>query len=152
MIIQNVTDTAGRELLHKEIEEVFHKEYLQIRAPFELKEFNVVKRHIASDEALSSAEIDATVLVNGKEKHLQADGNGPLDAFCTAMKKAVTGPFTLCSYHEHALNKGSSATAVTYIEIESQDGKKLWGAGIDTDIIVASIKAVLSCLNRIASS
>ncbi len=150
LIIQNVTDTVGRELQHKEIEEVFTKEYLGITSPYNLKEFNVVKRHIASDESLSSAEIEATILVDGKVQILQANGNGPLDAFCTAMKKAVTGPFTLCAYHEHALNKGSSATAVTYIEIESPNGKRLWGAGIDTDIIIASIKAVLSCLNRLA--
>ncbi len=150
LIIQNVTDNVGRELQHKEIEEVFNKEYLAIKEPYILKEFNVVKRHIASEEALSTAEIKATILVNGEEKQLKAVGNGPLDAFCTAIKQAVTGPFTLCAYHEHALNKGSSATAVTYIEIETPEGKKLWGAGVDTDIIIASIKAVLSCLNRIA--
>lgn len=147
-IIQGHTDKLGRELLHKEIGDYFHKEYLEGSEPYSLKEFNVVKRHIASDELLSSAEIEAIVTVNGKEVALKAVGNGPLDAFCTAIKRAITGQFTLCNYHEHALNKGSSATAVSYIEIEQQNGRRFWGAGVDTDIIIASIKAVLSSLNR----
>jgi 2-isopropylmalate synthase len=58
--------------------------------------------------------------------------------------------FTLCGYHEHALTKGSSSKAVAYIELEFPDGRRYWGAGIDTDIIIASIKATLSSLNRAA--
>ena len=81
-------------------------------------------------------------------KNMAAQGNGPLDAFCSALKNGLSCDFVLCQYDEHALNTGSSAKAVAYIEIEYQDGRRLWGAGIDTDIIIASIKAVLSSLNR----
>lgn len=149
-IIQQVTEKEGRELEHKEIGNTFHKEYLDIDSPYNLQSFNVVKRHIDSEDDASFADVEAEILVNGEVKSIKAMGNGPLDAFCSALKAEIVGDFTLCSYHEHALNGGSSARAVTYIEIEKPDGKKYWGAGIHTDIIIASIKAVLSSLNRAA--
>lgn len=147
-IVQNMADQVGRELHNYEIKDAFAEEYLKLKAPYDLRGFNVTKRHFDSDQSFSSAEIEAHLHVNGEHNVLTATGNGPLDAFCNAIKEEITGPFTLRSYHEHALNSGSSATAVTYIEIEHPDGKRYWGAGIDTDIIVSSIKAVLSSLNR----
>ena len=147
-IIQAVTDAAGRELQRTEIEETFKKEYLTIRKPYELKMFNVTKRHLDDNGSPSSASVEATIVVNGEIHEISAQGNGPLDAFCSALKNDLTGEFVLCNYNEHALNTGSSAKAVAYIEIEYRDGRRLWGAGIDTDIIIASIKAVLSSLNR----
>jgi 2-isopropylmalate synthase len=117
--------------------------------PYQLNEFNVVKRHINANEQGSHAEVEATILVRDKEVTIAASGNGPLDAFCSALKKDVTGEFSLRSYHEHALNEGSSAKAAAYIEIENPDGAVCWGTGVDTDIIIASIKAVLSSLNRL---
>jgi len=147
-VIQRLTDTLGRELLSHEIRDAFTEEYIYCKNPYELRGFHVIKRHIDSVESSSSAEIEADLFVKGEEIVIKANGNGPLDAFCNAIKQYVTGPFTLCSYHEHALNSGSSATAVTYIEVEYPDGSRYWGAGIDTDIIVSSIKAVLSSLNR----
>ena len=148
-IIQKLTDKLGRELYNHEIESAFTQEYLSCMQPYDLKGFNVVKRHFGAEKGGSSAEIEAYVDVAGEEMILEATGNGPLDAFCKALKKDVTGPFLLRHYHEHALNSGSCATAVTYIEIEQPNGKRFWGAGIDTDIIVSSIRAVLSSLNRV---
>lgn len=148
-IIQTVTDREGRELQHNEIYDVFAREYLTVKKPYELLAFNVVKRHISKDEAGSQATIEATLLADGREITVFASGNGPLDAFCTAMKRDVTGEFKLCHYDEHALNGGSSAKAAAYIKIEMPDGVSRWGTGVDTDIIIASIKAVLSSLNRL---
>ncbi len=147
-IIQELTDKLGRELSNKEIKDAFMAEYISCSDPFELKGFQVMKRHFDDDESGSRAEVEADVLVLGKLKRIRAAGNGPLDAFVTAIKEHVTGPWKLCNYHEHALNEGSSAKAVTYIEVELPEGERFWGAGIDTDIIVSSIKAVLSSLNR----
>lgn len=149
-IVQQVTDREGRELQRQEIFTAFEEEYLLKKGRYDLKSFDVVKRHIDAKEDLSSADIEAVLLNGGEEVTLVAAGNGPLDAFCSALKSHVTGPFTLCHYHEHALNKGSGSKAVAYIEIERPDGEKFWGAGVATDIIIASIKAVLSSLNRAA--
>ena len=147
-MIQKVTDREGRELQHQEIWKTFETAYLKVGKPYVLKGFNVIKRHIDDSEEHSFADIEAEVLVDGEMKTVRAVGNGPLDAFCSALKTGITGDFNLCSYHEHALNGGSNARAAAYIEIEGADGVKIWGVGVDTDIIVASIKAVLSCLNR----
>jgi 2-isopropylmalate synthase len=147
-IIQTVTDIAGRELQLAEIWESFESEYLQKTTPYFLNSFNVVKRHIDNDKQGSFAEIEAVVEANGEKTTISAEGNGPLDAFCAAMRSEITEDFTLSSYHEHALSKGSSSKAVAYIQVTMVDGTKKWGVGMDTDIIVASIKAVLSALNR----
>lgn len=148
-IIQGVTDREGRELHLGEIYKTFEKEYLVPRKPYELKAFNVVKRHVSANDEASYAAVEAILLVNGQEVTVASTGNGPLDAFCSALKKNVVGEFKLSSYDEHALNGGSSAKAAAYIELEGPDGKVSWGAGVDTDIIIASIKAVLSSLNRL---
>lgn len=150
-IIQTVTDREGRELHLGEIYKTFEKEYLTPRSPYELKAFNVVKRHVSANDEASHAAVEAILLVNGQEVTVTASGNGPLDAFCTALKKDVAGEFKLSSYDEHALNGGSSAKAAAYIELQGPDGKVSWGTGVDTDIIIASIKAVLSSLNRLKS-
>jgi len=147
-IIQDLTEKEGRELQPQEIYDSFEKVYLSVSQPFALKGFNTVKRHFDSVDKASFADVEINLLVDGIERTLQASGNGPLDAFCAAMKASVTGEFTLCSYHEHALGGGQSATAAAYIEIEDVGGNRFWGVGVDTDIIVASIKAVMSALNR----
>lgn len=147
-IIQGVTDKAGRELKASELWDAFESSYLITKEPYSLESFDVVKRHIDKDENASSAEITAVVNVNGERKTISGKGNGPLDAFCSALKKAITGDFTLTRYHEHALSVSSSSKAVAYIQITMDGGPTKWGVGIDTDIIVASIKAVFSALNR----
>ncbi len=147
-VIQKLTDREGRELQMAEIWTAFKDEYLSLVRPYGLISFNVMKRHVDTEEENSSADVEAVISVNGEARTFSAAGNGPLDAFCTALKAGLGCEFTLCGYHEHALTKGSSSKAVAYIETEYPDGRKIWGAGVDTDIIIASIKAMLSSLNR----
>ena len=149
-VIQKLTDREGRELQMAEIWVAFKGEYLSLVRPYGLISFNVVKRHVDTEKEHSSADVEAVISVNGEARTFTAAGNGPLDAFCTALKNGLDCEFTLCGYHEHALTKGSSSKAVAYIETEYPDGRKFWGAGVDTDIIIASIKAMLSSLNRAA--
>ncbi len=149
-IVQAKTDQESRELQHKEIYTTFEEEYLNQVAPYVLKDFHVIKRHVNTEVPESRAEVEATISVRGVDTPISANGNGPLDAFCTAFKASISGDFKLLRYHEHAMDGGSSARAAAYIEIRKPDGKVCWGAGVDTDIIIASIKAVLSSLNRLA--
>ena len=148
-IIQAVTDREGRELHHSEINAAFERNYLAVRSPFALRAFNVVKHQLSSEDHISEATVEATLLAHGEEKTLVGSGNGPLDAFCAAVTAAGLKSFKLRSYDEHALNGGSSARAAAYIELEGEDGKVAWGAGVDTDITIASVKAVVSSLNRL---
>ncbi|MDY0391618.1 MAG: 2-isopropylmalate synthase [Desulfobulbus oligotrophicus] len=150
-VIQEVSDACSDELSPEMIFQTFEKEYLFNVNGYALKSFNVIKRHFDRDEEQSIAEIEAVVVTKGGEQSIRASGNGPLDAFCTALRDGLGLRFVLHSYHEHALTRGSSAKAVSYIEILDQDNEGWWGAGVDTDIIVASIKSLLSALNRSAA-
>ena len=147
-VIQEVSDEIGDELSPDMIMHTFEKEYLLNANGYVLKSFNVLKRHIEKDEEKSVAEIEAVVAVHGEDQTVHAVGNGPLDAFCAALRSGLGMQFVLHSYHEHALTQGSSSKAVSYIEVLDQDNESWWGAGVDTDIIVASIKSLLSALNR----
>ncbi|PIE59101.1 MAG: 2-isopropylmalate synthase [Desulfobulbus propionicus] len=147
-VMQEVADACGDELSADMIFHVFEKEYLFNSNGFSLKSFNVLKRHLDDQEELSTAEVEAVVHIHENETTVKAIGNGPLDAFCQALRDECGLRFTLHSYHEHALTRGSSSKAVTYIEIWDEDDESWWGAGVDTDIIISSIKALLSALNR----
>lgn len=148
-VIQGVTDKEARELKYEDIFKAFSDEYLCCGEPYKLKDFHVTKRHVDADAAESSAEVVATIMKDGVDQLTMAKGNGPLDAFCAAVNKVLDKPFHLHGYHEHALDGGSSAQAAAYIEIEiDETGERRWGVGVDTDIIIASIRAVLSALNR----
>ena len=147
-VIQEVTDACGEELSPEMVFHTFEKEYLFRPNGFHLKSFEVMKRHIDRAEQESRAEIAAVLEYGGQEQTIQASGNGPLDAFCTALRQDLHLDFSLHSYHEHALARGSSSKAVSYIEIIDSDEESWWGAGVDTDIIVASIKSLLSAINR----
>jgi 2-isopropylmalate synthase len=152
-VVQEETERVGSELPVGAVFAVFEGEYLlQQKGGCWLKQFHVRKRHIDEQEEDSMAEIEALLTIDGQELHLQATGNGPLDAFCAALKKDAGLDFDLISYHEHALTESSSAKAVTYIEVMDKrpdgTGEGWWGAGVDTDIIISSIKVLLSAVNR----
>jgi 2-isopropylmalate synthase len=149
-VIQKLTDREGRELQMAEVWGAFRDEYLELVRPYSLISFKVLKSHVANNAEGSCADVEAVISVKGESRTVSATGNGPLDAFCTALKQGLGCDFILCGYHEHALTKGSSSRAVAYIETEYPGGRKFWGAGVDTDIIIASIKATLSSLNRAA--
>ena len=85
-IIQEVTDREGRELKSDEIYQAFDQSYLEIRHPFDLQSFHVMKRHSDKLEKRSFAEVEAVIGVDGEERLIRASGNGPLDAFSTALK------------------------------------------------------------------
>jgi 2-isopropylmalate synthase len=76
-------------------------------------------------------------------------GNGPLAALVHGIAQTNGPQFEITNYSEHALSSSESAEAIAYIQIKTADGKSRWGAGVDTNIELASVKAVLSALNRI---
>ncbi len=147
-IIQKVSDTMGDELSLDIIYHTFEKEYILTNSCYNLHSFNVVKRHLNSKKEISTADIEVVIEIHNQEQTLRASGNGPLDAFCNALRESVGLEFSLQSYHEHALTQGSGSQAVSYIKIKDKRQKEFWGAGVDTDIMIASIKALLSALNR----
>jgi len=147
--VQKIADSKGVELSAAEIKSSFDKEYL-LDPPYKLQEFRIVKdayREDSTEEEKRQVSVSAVIKVGDKLVPFKEKGNGPLNAFANGVKKAFNVAFTLRSYDEHALKSGSDAKAVCYICLDF-DGKAVWGAGLDSDIAIASIKAVLSCLGR----
>ena len=88
------------------------------------------------------------MLVNGKEQAYKARGNGRLDAVSSALQQNLGVSYKDLTYSEHALEIGQASRAMAYIGITGTDGRTFWGAGMDTDIITASILALVSAINR----
>jgi 2-isopropylmalate synthase len=139
--INELADATGRELTPQEIHDAFVRDYIERSAPVSLAEFRTIERG-------SVVTCQAELLIKGQRRLVTGNGNGPIDAFVHAMREAGLPEFTLLSYSEHSLGSGAEARAVSYIQIKTTGGRTFFGAGIDTNIELASIKAVVSALNR----
>ena len=149
MLVQGITDTTGDEVTADTIREVFYGEYINRKDGFELLDSRIETRTDAEGEG-GTARLSARVRQKESVLEIKGEGNGPIDAFCNALRQSVGVKFSLSSYHEHALEEGSDSRAVSYIEVEDRDtGRRRFGVGIDTSISQASFRAVLSALNRL---
>ena len=145
-IINDIADAEGEELSPTEIYQAFKQTYLQSHRPFKLESFRT-ETHLEQgrDQAVTCI---AKLAVDGVIHEVTADGNGPIDAFMLALKEELVPDFDLVTYAEHSLGFGSEAEAMAYIQIQTPSGATFFGAGTDTNIDLASIKALLSGLNR----
>jgi 2-isopropylmalate synthase len=140
-IINDLADAKGTELSSQEIHDTFVREYIERASPVALEHFKSVERD-------SIVTCEALIRVNGRSNKLQAQGNGPIDAFVRALADAGLPKFEILNYSEHSLGQGAQARAISYIQIKAERGNTYYGAGTDTNIEYASIKAVVSALNR----
>ncbi len=92
--------------------------------------------------------LDATIRVDGKEREVQGTGNGPIDAFVDAISRNLGLKVTVLDYREHAQGSGADATAVAYVEAKIGDKPPLFGVGVDPNIVAASLRAIVSAVNR----
>jgi len=149
-IINQIADTQGKELSAEQIHQAFINTYLHCNRPFQLESFR--REMNAQANPGMTVTCVAEMTVDGVMHELRADGNGPIDAFMQAMKEELVPDFTLLSYAEHSLGQGSEAEAIAYIQIQTPSGEKFFGASTDTNIEMASIKAVVCALNRALQS
>ncbi len=151
-MIQRISDTTGREVLPATIKKAFEDEYVNRTEPISLESFQIKDSSLPTGQAGSrksdATSISANVLINGKKKTIRGTGNGPIDAFSKALKFAHVGTYSFLSYEEHALGSGEDARAVAYIGIADETGIPYFGVGIDPNIVGASLRALLSALNR----
>lgn len=134
-------DRLGREVSAAELKGIFWKEYVERKAPWTLEDFH-------ADGTNGVFQCRASALKNGKQVELTGEGNGPIAAFVAALNAAGAPKFEIAYYREHALSFGTEASAISYIQIRLANGEVKWGAGVDTNIEIASIQAVLSAVNR----
>jgi 2-isopropylmalate synthase len=140
-IANNEVDRLGREVSGAELKEMFWREYIERTTPWRLEGFETESRN-------GSVRCRARLLRDGKPVEFSGEGNGPLAALVHGFNTIGVPRFEITQYSEHALSAGEEAAAIAYIQIKDSKGRMPWGAGVDTNIELASVKAVLSALNR----
>jgi 2-isopropylmalate synthase len=138
-VIQTVTDEEGGEVTPAAIWAAFSSEYLADGSVALLD-------HQASSVVGGKHRLAAEISVNGTSQEIEGIGNGPISAFCAALASVGIDARVL-DYAEHALTEGTDAQAASYVELET-NGTVLWGVGIDTNTATASMRAIVSAINR----
>lgn len=139
--VKSVSDHEHRELQPDEVYDIFMKNYVNIEDRLVVKE-----AHFDRTDGMAAA---VRIVLDGNESTVSAPGNGRLDAISNAIKEVLGDVYALETYTEHALEVNSTSKAASYVGIRNKaDGKVYWGAGIDSDIIFSSMKALVSAINR----
>jgi 2-isopropylmalate synthase len=141
-VVQAIADGEGVELAAERLWQAFENEYLDGNGRYGFIEHTSKSDH--GDQGVTAKITD-----DGKLKTIGGHGNGPVDGFVDAIRKESGIAFDVADYREHAMGTGADAAAVAYVELRLPDGSTLFGAGIDKNIVVASLKAVLSGVNRV---
>ena len=137
--VKSVSDHSHKELSAGEVLHIFEENYLN-----RVKPLSVVEAHFAQVNGITAT---VTLDLNGQRKVITSVGNGRLDAVANAIQSATGMGFHLETYSEHSLDEGSTSRAASYVGLMWGDNTVTWGAGTDTDIIVAGIKALVSAIN-----
>jgi 2-isopropylmalate synthase len=138
--VQAITDARGGELTADELLALFREHYLDHQEPYALV------GHSLSSEG-GAERIAARLLVDGEERIVEGEGNGPIDALVAALSRETGVEIHVRDYHEHAMSRGEDATAAAYVEADV-DGEVVWGVGIHSSIVTASLRAVVNAVNR----
>jgi 2-isopropylmalate synthase len=146
-IAQEQMDRDGKELTSPALWALFSKTYMLSGAPLELASHKMFPA--SKGERTLTAELRQP---DGAIKTIEGNGNGPIDAFVDALTRAYGVDFSFLDYHEHAVGRGANATAACYVKLEDARGDVVHGVGIDANIVNASLKAVLSGMQRVMAS
>ncbi len=141
--VQQVTDATGKEVSGTELWEHFTKEYLEASKPYRLASFSTAQNVAGEDRT----KIEANVEIDGETKTIEGDGVGSIEAFKSALLAGIDLRIRILDYHEHAIGSGANASAIAYVELEVND-RELWGVGTHSDITTASLRAIVSGINR----
>jgi 2-isopropylmalate synthase len=143
-IANDAVDRLGREVSGAELKAMFWKEYVERISPWQLGTFETASKN-------GVVNCNASLFYGSEQvqRSLTGNGNGPLAALVHGFG-TIGVQFEISNYSEHALSSGETAAAISYIQIKTADGQSRWGAGVDTNIELASVRAVLSALNRLA--
>lgn len=145
--IQAITDSEGKEVSPKRI----HERFLEVYVDQPAARLKFVDHQTFPDPVMKGRRVvEATIVDNGKEVTISGIGNGPIDGFVDALSRHIGIDLSVLDYSEHSIQRGSNASAICYMEVEYPGGR-LFGAGINTNIVAASLEAVVSAANRILS-
>ena len=142
--IQRITDEDGKEMPSKAIHARFLERYIDQPGA----RFKFIDHHTYPDTAHKGLRVLAAEITDqGVTKRIEGKGTGPIDGFMNAMSIYLGIDISVNDYSEHSLQHGSNAAAIAYVEMNTPSGK-LYGAGINTNIVAASLEAITSAINR----
>lgn len=145
-LVQAKCEELGRELIPKELFEVFSENYLETKQKYALTKRKIYEE---SENGKDYVHFKGKMTIDGTDEvALSGVGNGPIDAFFNAIKQVGLDKYEFISYSQHAISQGSDSKAVSYIELKKPDGKNIFGIGIDSNVNVASVLGVLNAINR----
>ena len=140
--IYDLADSQSKELDAGEIREAFFENFVNLSRPLQLIEYHL--------EQSSPAQVvcHARIILDGVEKEISGEGNGPINSFVHALETAGLKDFILTDYRSHAIRGGSDSDSAAYIQLRSSDSKiTLWGCGVDPSIEMAGLKSLVSAYN-----
>ncbi len=140
-VVQEVADRTGKELSSADIWSLFQDTYL--RGGMRLVDYSLFPEPRAGERRIA-----ATVAVDGGERRIEGVGNGPIAAFVDALRRCCDIDLMVLDYHEEAVSAGADAQAAAYVQIRGKDASTLYGVGMDSDIVTASLRAVASGATR----
>ena len=144
--VQAVMDDSGKELVAADIWRIFEREYGLGDAGR-----NTVSRPVIAEQGDGVVRLSAEVTIGARTVRVGGVGTGPIDAFVAGLNETTGAALRVLDYHEHAIGSGADARAVAYLELRVGDSQTLFGVGIDANIVSASLKAIVSGLNRSGS-
>lgn len=139
--IYDLADQHGRELSVDEIRDAFFDHFVNQENHLGLIAYELVH------QPGGSVHCNATISIDGKTQQIEGDGNGPINAFVHALETAGLKDFKVTDYRSHAVRGGSDASAAAYVQLQHEDGRILWGAGVDPSIEMAGLKALVTAWN-----
>ena len=142
-VVNDTADQGSRELSPDEVREVFMQAYVNLEAPMELLS---IEREDFSQSG--EVKVDAEISMNGKSNKVTGTGNGPISAFVDALEQEGYKDFQLLDYRQHSIGGGSKTKAAAYIQIKNDDGSVSFGCGINANIELAGLHALVSAFNR----
>lgn len=140
--IYDLADKEGRELSVDEIREAFFAHFVNQQTHLGLIAYELVHQQTGG-----IVHCTATISIDGKTRQIEGDGNGPINAFVHALETAGLKNFKVTDYRSHAVRGGSDASAAAYVQLQHDDGRILWGAGVDPSIEMAGLKALVTAWN-----
>ena len=142
-VVQREMDASGKELAAADLWALFQREYgiHAVKAP-----------QYRLSEADGTVNMTAEIEVEGQKYFLEGAGTGPIDAFVQSLSAAVGRNVRVLNYAEHAIGEGASAKAIAYVEMRVDDAEVCYGVGIDANIVSASLRAIISGLQRVPAA
>jgi 2-isopropylmalate synthase len=140
-LANDLVDALGREVTAAELKTMFWREYVERHTPLAL-------HHFHADGVEGVFRCRASLHLNGDALAVTGEGNGPIAAFVNALGGAGLPSFEVTDYRQAALGSGTEASAISYVQIRTGEGRLVWGAGVNTHIQLASIEGVVSAFNR----